>query len=1121
MQITVKSTWPDGSAKIAILAGGITAAGASTTVNLGTGQPPAGPWLTLAQLVASGITASITSDAYGSATWLNADFGTPFTIKPGLPADEQYWAVGPHMLSFMYRKPFSTDDHLTGWLEVRLFSTGDVEVLPWLENGYLLKAAPGGRSGTFTFTLGGSVRFGPTALTVSHHTRGVLVSGSALSHWLGEDKTVVPKHDAAYLAATGLTQAFDGSLERNWSALPASKGVSAEFMPFEPFTTTNTIHSTSMGQAGGHDSIGLQPAWEAIALLDDSVLGFTQMVRESYRFGNMQIHYRDEATNRPIRFSEHADTALHYEWNVSQNMPYIEGGGSVFPPNPASGTGGESERFKPSHQPAAPLLAYITTGRFFFMEECQHIAGINFLLTAIQRNGSDGLLDPNASIYVEIRHVAWAFRNYAIAACVTPDDDPLKPDLDNCVSKNVDHYHAKYVAGPGNPFGIIERQGSGFGGDQAWQYDFWTAAWGRAIAMRVGASVAVRKKAREFFYWVSRSIVGRLGGTSESEFHHRHATCALISNEPYLYPGALAVDYNGSITPAYPDYDTGTGPWWASWGAYYDAWIVGKHEFAGAKVDGPLESYSGSPLEDNNGWWAMVNVAATICASLSAPGAAAGLARIQGASNWSSFLGGFTGQRPGNGTVAVTLPLEYLEDLTPAPGTRLNVHMNDARSVDYDRILGDLSNFAVHPWTGYSSTPAQTFNGITYSYSGNVWADDFGPAGGIVHSGGGHGAFIGSFLYAVDADTMTWRSIGAMRNTPPNLEYAGYANPASGTRTEGLEQRDVTWMDYLWNGSRIKFSDHTYLQNAYVSRAEGGGRQGSIYLPQSTFSQDPGVPDPRTGVSYRYAPHTMDLSTGLSARTAATPGGDGSWVAYAGQTAIKDTTRSKLWFFLQSQSFAWRQDLAPGLLPSRVQHFVQKISGGTADAFGIYNSVGDYCPEADCIVIAQPGLTGGGIPVANGTLNIRVLSMATGVPVDLERTNAIGVYPFLHGGCAVLPMWFNASDVGALHPFGAFYFYEGHGDEFATVLEPSSLNFQTCTWAWSRESFTGPTPPNRHPVPQIIEQGQLHAPWGRARRIPKYRSFMWHDGPDTQAASIDGVTRYGVIQLWRPPGVPI
>lgn len=115
LQMTVKSTWPDGSAKMAILAGTVAAAGTSTQVALRVGTPAGGRTLTLADLKATGVKASIGASPYGTATWADADWDTPFLV----------WVQGPMMSSWIYRRPVGNDAHLTAWLEVRLFPGGE------------------------------------------------------------------------------------------------------------------------------------------------------------------------------------------------------------------------------------------------------------------------------------------------------------------------------------------------------------------------------------------------------------------------------------------------------------------------------------------------------------------------------------------------------------------------------------------------------------------------------------------------------------------------------------------------------------------------------------------------------------------------------------------------------------------------------------------------------------------------------------------------------------------------------------------------------------------------------------------------------------------------------------
>jgi hypothetical protein len=124
----------------------------------------------------------------------------------------------------------------------------------------------------------------------------------------------------------------------------------------------------------------------------------------------------------------------------------------------------------------------------------------------------------------------------------------------------------------------------------------------------------------------------------------------------------------------------------------------------------------------------------------------------------------------------------------------------------------------------------------------------------------------------------------------------------------------------------------------------------------------------------------------------------------------------------------------------------------------------------------------------------------------------------LHGGWNVGAAWAPASAVGGV---GKFYIYEGCGDTFCTTLTPSSLNFATCTWTWAKEDFSGVTPANKNPLPQVYGNAGTEAPYGKFQWVASLECFVWTDGPTTSGVCSDGVTRSGLIQLWRPPGTPI
>ena len=134
---------------------------------------------------------------------------------------------------------------------------------------------------------------------------------------------------------------------------------------------------------------------------------------------------------------------------------------------------------------------------------------------------------------------------------------------------------------------------------------------------------------------------------------------------------------------------------------------------------------------------------------------------------------------------------------------------------------------------------------------------------------------------------MAWRSVGAPANLPlilngpitigtvrsmsKDLSMAILASPST-------EARDPVFYDYMWNGSYIKLANHSYLHNFYVPESKGGGKNGSLGLPCSSYSHDRGDADPRNGKVDTFTPHLMNLSTGKGVRAVTAP------VANAGDT---------------------------------------------------------------------------------------------------------------------------------------------------------------------------------------------------------------------------------------------
>jgi hypothetical protein len=598
LQVSGKNWWPDGSLKFATISGraDLTAKTAHK-IKLGVGTPVGGNALTTAELRATGASAMIGAEAFGSVTWSGADWDTPF----------QAWISGPLMSSWIYRKPVGSDPHLVAWLEVRLYLGGAVEVLPWVENGYLNVTAPINKKGEFSFTLSNSERFRKT-FDLPSHSRTVLISGTRFTYWLANDPEIVPSHDKAYMQGTRLVPSYS-------AAVPASAAVwSFLAQKYDPLQQSN--YANGMGQAGYQAAIGLLPEWDVLYLASNNSKAYAGVIVNAYSAGRFGTHYRDETTNRPFRFSRYPNLVVHGGPSTGIDNT---GGSSKNMLTPAvQGTAPPS--WDTAHHPSLGFTAYLLTGRFYFMEEVQFAANVNYLKNTDQtRRFSAGVFLSNAGANIT-RGAAWAVRTLAQAACVTPDNDTaLRSEYIASMAANVDFYHATYVGQPNNSFGFVAPYanytgGAGYYSEAAWMQDFFTAAFGYAIDLEPAMPQASIVRLASFFAWKAQSIIGRLGSTAPTDFLYRQAAVYTVAVAP-------------SETPNFTD---GSGPWYKNWGEIYAATLRAPNP----SVVGAL---GGGNYPEPTSYWGNLQPAIAYAVQHKVAGAQEAYARMRGAPNWSQI----------------------------------------------------------------------------------------------------------------------------------------------------------------------------------------------------------------------------------------------------------------------------------------------------------------------------------------------------------------------------------------------------------------------------------------------------------------------------------------------------
>lgn len=1016
LQVTPKNNWPDGSLKFAIVSGRATlSAGTPLTVNLVVGNKNTVTPLTTENLRVTGVTASVSAGSFGMVSWTPADWANPFAT----------WVSGPFMSSWLYRKQVGSDAHLVAWLEVRLYRGGAVEILPWIENGYLNVAKPVNKSANFIFTLSGQQRFSG-AIDLPNHCRTVLVSGTTLSHWLGAAPQVVVNHDKAYLQSTGLVPTYLTKVASNarvWSSTVSS------FQPLQQGSYSNV-----MSQAGYQPAIGMLPEWDALYLTSDDARAYQAVVMNAYSAGRFGIHYRDEKTFRPFRFSSYPNLV------ASGAGTGISGGGASTKSSytPAA-TGTSPATWSITHHPSIGFMAYLVTGRYYFMEEVQFAATANYLINGdTHRLFSAGVFQSGSGSNTP-RGAGWALRTLAQAASVTPDDDVLRPEFTASLAANVDFYHSTYVAKKNNPFGIVApysnyTAGSGRYTEAIWMQDFITAAVGYAIDLDPGLGAAATSKLLAFFNWKAQSVIGRLGGTSASEYLYRDAA---------VYTMAVAPSEN-------PDFYNGAGPWYANWGEIYRA----THGFANAEGEGNLR---GAYFPDATSYWGNLMPAIAYAVRHNAPGAAAAYARMTKAANWNSIVAGFA-EAPVWGVAPGVVPSSV--PVVPAPV--------EPAPAGVPAWVPPVGYFADVPMKNYPADvmPAMYRNSPTDTaamdspfimWGGSAVLRDYSALGAQVFYSGGHEAHPAQaniqLSLICDFSTLTWSVANLPKQpNPGNTFLNGYA--ADGT----------------------PYTPHTYLGLQEFPKAWGGGSKGSLI---SFFW---------AGSNYANRINILDVS--------ATSMGYSKLATRQSQnidpTAIRfnDTSAGGNYpiSVIDSARRGWWVAVNGGVRYTLFVSNTGEITQYPALGGNLANGSMVLCNSLNLLIAIDGGYSAG--PYAGtGYRTLHIRNLATGI---VTRTTTAGKVPALTGGYDGTPNSFHRPDALGLQWVDELGCIVGFDQSVSppqiVKLTPPATDQANGTWTWS-------TVPVAHWSQDTNGQASLQTSmndvWSKFRWVPSLQAFVY------------------------------
>lgn len=450
-QCDVKNRWPDGSVKFAIISFVIPSLAANGSVSVSISNQTSGnntgylaqadmlsaPYNFDAQIIESGASSHTTS----ARTMLsNGSF--------------RYWLQGPIVTAVILEDRSSTrtydfnSDGGTGnplhpIFEAWFYPQGNrTEVGYTVENVWAgSTAASSMRDQTYSFVLT-SGQSSPTTHFTQTSFNHIGRSRWYRHFWLGNNAPPATRidHNLAYWVQTKVIPNYDTTLNMS-SALVSSELSGWTSADQTIVGTANGVGNIPKGMdaGGAAETIGLMATWETMYLVnmknDDKLLA--KVIGNADLVGRVPMHYREANTNL---FFDTGNTVNAFGHVTSINARPMEnlgiGPGNDYNDNCSGANnltlnlgnvttdGWDSNGMDPSHWPEFGFVAYLLTGKYYYMEEAQFAGGY---MTAwghgcpgTVRDGAAGVL--NQSQYG--RGDAWSFRAVTQGWQASPDGSP-------------------------------------------------------------------------------------------------------------------------------------------------------------------------------------------------------------------------------------------------------------------------------------------------------------------------------------------------------------------------------------------------------------------------------------------------------------------------------------------------------------------------------------------------------------------------------------------------------------------------------------------------------------------------------------------------------------------------
>ncbi|MES1925745.1 hypothetical protein [Salinisphaera sp. T31B1] len=510
MQVDVKARWADGSLRHAVMTVAVDGASRLTlhaAKSESENVSARSSSVTLSDLLGTAFDARLTIRMGGKSYQASARDALSNIAQTGVcPAwgtrDCRQWLQGPLVSEWIVPAALSAGSRSAAGLQVyfhvRAYGDGNgtienVRVDTVIENALAYAADPANRRYEATIEVGDS----------KYSTDGIVHYRQARWHrvlWTNGAPALFVTQNMEYLQSSHAISNY-ANLTPSESLL---NGVRQQVSPMSHGDQTQT-----MGNTGAQPAIGPLPRWTSTYVVSGDRRAYNWMLANDDAASSYSIHYRDEATGRPLKITDHPYVTIagYRHASSASNADYRR---DLLP---ACTSDCDSKlSFDIAHHPSIGYVAYLVSGDYYFLEEMQFVASyVELWGNAKYRDFQNGRL---IGAQGQMRGQAWALRSISDAAFATPDDDPMKAYFVDQINSIVSDYLATYVDDDSsNPLHVIDDygvviyplNGQARVGVGPWQADFFLWAVGHAAEQQVSG-------ARELQHWLAKFQTGRMLG---------------------------------------------------------------------------------------------------------------------------------------------------------------------------------------------------------------------------------------------------------------------------------------------------------------------------------------------------------------------------------------------------------------------------------------------------------------------------------------------------------------------------------------------------------------------------------------------------------------------------------